>query len=76
MPVVVLVSWHEGRAALDLALGLVVLLIAPPGVSDGKAGLVMLDAAPAYEGAAHLDAVMHLVGGRDARGRLRVGFFL
>ena len=51
--VVVLVSWHEDRAALDLALGLVVLLRAPPGISDGKADLVMLDAASALEGAAH-----------------------
>ena len=40
--VVVLVSWHEDRAALDLALGLVVRLTAPPRISDGKADLVML----------------------------------
>ena len=57
----------------DLALGLVVLLEAPPGVSDGKAGLVVLDAASALECAAHLDNVVQVGLFRDVRGRLRLG---
>ena len=75
MLVVVIVFWHEDRAALDLALGLVVLLTAPPRISDGKAGLVMLDAASAFEGAAHLDYVMQVEGGRGGRGRICLGDF-
>ena len=63
---VVVVSWREGRAAPDLALGLVVVLVAPPGVSDGKADLVVLDAAER--------GVIAVSGGEGRRARVSKGF--
>ena len=44
----------EDRAALDLALGLVVRLRATPRVSDGERGVIRLDAPTADECPAHL----------------------
>ena len=71
-----LVPRHEGRAALDLVLGPVVLLEAPPGVSYWKAAVVVLDAAPALEGAAVLNAVVQFVASRYAYGRLQLCLLL
>ena len=60
---VLFVSWEEGRAALDLLLGHVVRLGALPGVSGRKLVIVILDAAPAREGAAHLHDARQVEGG-------------
>ena len=54
---VVLLSWNEDRAALDLLLGHVVRLGALPGVSVRQGIVMVLNAASGLEGAARLNAV-------------------